>query len=51
MLLLRQVRTVSGVCGVGQARNIALAGQLQEVQRSLVTLLPRLPPPAAEALA
>jgi hypothetical protein len=31
-------------------RNIALCSQLQEVHRSLVTLLPRLPGPAAAAL-
>ena len=46
-----QIRTVTGACSSGQARNIALAGQLQEVQRSLLALLPRLPPPASDALA
>lgn len=33
-----------------QQRNIALASQLQEVHRSLTTLLPRLPAPVAGAL-
>ena len=46
-----QIRSVTGACSSGQARNIALAGQLQEVQRSLVALLPRLPPTASDALA
>ena len=48
---LPQIRTVTGACSSGQARNITLAGQLQEVQRSLLALLPRLPPPASDALA
>jgi hypothetical protein len=34
-----------------QARNLALASQAHEVQRSLAGLLPRLPPAAASALA
>ena len=46
-----QIRSVTGACSSGQARNIALAGQLQEVQRSLLALLPRVPPPASDALA
>jgi hypothetical protein len=45
------LRSVAGACTGGQARNIALCGQLAEVHRSLATLLPRLPPPAAAALA
>lgn len=39
-----------GAANGGQVRNIALCSQLQEVHRSLVTLLPRLPGPAAAAL-
>jgi hypothetical protein len=46
-----QIRSVTNACSSGQARNIALAGQLQEVQRSLLALLPRLPPAASDALA
>jgi hypothetical protein len=40
-----------GGANAAQVRNIALCSQLQEVHRSLVTLLPRLPAPAAAALA
>jgi hypothetical protein len=39
-----------GGANAAQVRNIALCSQLQEVHRSLVTLLPRLPAPAAAAL-
>jgi hypothetical protein len=39
-----------GGANAAQMRNIALCSQLQEVHRSLVTLLPRLPAPAAAAL-
>lgn len=38
-------------CPTPQVRNIALCSQLQEVHRSLVSLLPRLPAPAAMVLA
>lgn len=39
-----------GGANAAQVRNIALCSQLQEVHRSLVTLLPRLPAPATAAL-
>ncbi|WIA17060.1 hypothetical protein OEZ85_013963 [Tetradesmus obliquus] len=50
---LRQVSLGPGAGGganAAQVRNIALCSQLQEVHRSLVTLLPRLPAPATAAL-
>ena len=46
-----ELRAVGGACTAGQARNIALASQLQEVHRAVAALGPRLPPPAARALA
>lgn len=39
-----------GACTGPQARNLSLFGQLQEVHRSISTLLPRLPPSAAASL-
>ena len=39
-----------GGANAGQLRNIALCSQLQEVHRSMLALLPRLPAPAAAAL-
>ncbi|KAF8065824.1 COG5 [Scenedesmus sp. PABB004] len=50
---LRQVALGPGAGGANpaQLRNIALCSQLQEVHRSMLTLLPRLPAPAAAALA
>ena len=45
-----ELRSVGEACTAPQARNLALCGQLQEVHRSLTTLLPRLPPSAAAAL-
>lgn len=39
-----------GGANASQLRNIALCSQLQEVHRSMITLLPRLPAAAAAAL-
>ncbi len=44
------VRQVGGACTSAQLRNITLCCQLNEVHRSLVSLLPRLPAHAAAAL-
>lgn len=41
---------MTGACSSAQLRNLTLANQLQEVARSVASLLPRLPPPAAAAL-
>ncbi|KAL3159741.1 hypothetical protein ABBQ38_010147 [Trebouxia sp. C0009 RCD-2024] len=45
-----EMRQVEGPCSPGQQRNMKLCSQLQEVHRSLLTLLPRMQPPAAAAL-
>lgn len=45
-----EMRQISGACSPGQQRNMKLCSQLQEVHRSLLTLLPRMQPPAAAAL-
>ena len=45
-----EMRQVAGACSPGQQRNMKLCSQLQEVHRSLLTLLPRMQPPAAAAL-
>ncbi|DBA86122.1 hypothetical protein WJX77_008098 [Trebouxia sp. C0004] len=45
-----EMRQVGGPSSSGQQRNMRLCSQLQEVHRSLLTLLPRLQPPAAAAL-
>jgi len=45
-----EARAVAGPATAATARNIALAGALAEVARSLRALLPRLPPTAASAL-
>lgn len=45
-----EARSVTGPATAAAARNIALAGLLAEVVRSLSALLPRLPAPAAAAL-
>lgn len=44
------MRQVGGPCSPGQLRNMKLCSQVQEVHRSLLTLLPRMHPPAAAAL-
>ncbi|CAL8469379.1 g8920 [Coccomyxa elongata] len=44
------VRQVGGACTSAQLRNITLCCQLNEVHRSLVSLLPRLPAHAAAAI-
>lgn len=45
-----EMRQVGGPSSSGQQRNMRLCSQLQEVHRSLLTLLPRMQPPAAAAL-
>ena len=45
-----EARAVGGAATAAAARNIALAGSLAEVVRSLRGGLPRLPPPAPAAL-
>ena len=45
-----EMRQVGGPSSSGQQRNMTLCSQLQEVHRSLLTLLPRMQPPAAAAL-
>jgi hypothetical protein len=45
-----EVRTMGGACTSAQLRNITLCSQLNEVHRSLVALLPRLPPQSAANL-
>ena len=45
-----EVRAMGGACTSAQLRNITLCSQLNEVHRSLVALLPRLPPQAAANL-
>lgn len=45
-----EVRSITGPCTSAQLRNIALSSALQEVHRSLATLLPRMPPAAAAVL-
>lgn len=44
------VRQVIGGCNAAQMRNIALCNALQEIYRSLLQLLPKIPPQAAAAL-
>ncbi len=44
------VRQVGGACTSAQLRNITLCSQLNEVHRSLMNLLPRLPAQAAANL-
>ena len=44
------VRQVGGTCTSAQLRNITLCSQLNEVHRSLMNLLPRLPGQAAANL-
>ena len=44
------MRQVSGACTSAQLRNITLCSQLNEVHRSLMNLLPRLPAQAAANL-
>ena len=44
------VRQTGGACSAAQLRNATLTSQLHEVHRSLLGLLPRLPPSAAAAL-
>ncbi|MEW5299136.1 MAG: hypothetical protein WDW36_002180 [Sanguina aurantia] len=46
-----ELRAIGSTVNAAQARNIALCSQLQEVHRSLCSLLPRLPATAAPALA
>lgn len=43
--------SAGGGANAAQTRNIALCSSLQEVHRAVSALLPRLPPPAATALA
>ena len=45
-----EARAVQGPATAAAARNIALAGLLADVVRSVSALLPRLPAPAAAAL-
>ena len=45
-----EVRSASGSCTGAQQRNLALCSQLQEVFRSVLALLPRLPDTASGAL-
>ncbi|DBA73074.1 TPA: hypothetical protein ACH3X2_010013 [Trebouxia sp. C0005] len=45
-----EMRQVGGPSSSGQQRNMRLCSQLQEVHRSLLTLLPRMQPHAAAAL-
>ncbi|KAK9840386.1 hypothetical protein WJX74_009033 [Apatococcus lobatus] len=45
-----EVRSAGGSCTGAQQRNLALCSQLQEVFRSLLALLPRLPDAASGAL-
>ena len=45
-----EMRQVGCPSSSGQQRNMRLCSQLQEVHRSLLTLLPRMQPPAAAAL-
>lgn len=44
------MRQMGGACTSAQLRNITLCSQLNEVHRSLVSLLPRLPSHAAAAV-
>ena len=44
------MRQMGGACSSAQLRNATLTSQLYEVHRSLLGLLPRLPPSAAAAL-
>lgn len=44
------VRQMGGACTSAQLRNITLCSQLNEVHRSLINLLPRLPAHAAAAV-
>lgn len=44
------LRSVAGACTPSQLRNLSLCNSLQEVHRSLATLLPRMHPAAAEEL-
>ena len=41
-----EMRQVGGPASPGQQRNMRLCSQLQEAHRSLLTLLPRMQPPA-----
>lgn len=45
-----EVRAMAGTCNMAQLRNITLCSHVQDVHRSLVSLVPKLPVTAAEAL-